>query len=292
MSYHRPTTLDDAVALLAADPARRPLAGGTDLLVGTWRPDDRPAVVDLADLAELRTHHLDVAEVRLGAGVTIADLLALEGLADAMPALTEAARLLGGRQIRAAATIGGNLGNASPAAETAPPLLVHDAEVDLVGPSGSRALPLSELFVGPHRTRLAPGELVVAVRAAPGPSAYRRVELRRSVDIALVSAAVRVEVVDGRIAVARVALGAVAPTPVRAPAAEDVLAGATLDDLAFAVEAAGARAAAAAAPIDDHRARADYRRAMVAVVVRRAVHAAVDRATSTTSGARATRPLR
>jgi carbon-monoxide dehydrogenase medium subunit len=162
-------------------------------------------------------------------------------------------------------------------------LLVHDATAVVQGPSGSRSLPLAELFAGPGRVALRPGELLtrldIGAVASNFLSAYQRLDLRRSVDIAVVSASAALAVENGEIAEARIAIGAAAPVPLRVPAAEEVLLGVAVSDLAGAVEEAARRCQLAAQPIGDVRAGADYRRAMVAVVVRRSLLAAARRTT-------------
>jgi carbon-monoxide dehydrogenase medium subunit len=200
-----------------------------------------------------------------------------------LAALTDAAALFGGRQIRNVATVGGNLCSASPAAELATPLLVLDATAEVVGPGGARDVALADLWAGPRRTVLAPGEVLRAARLPAGvagsASAYQRLELRRSVDIALVSVSARLDVADGEVVGARLAVGAAAPTPFRAEEAEALLVG--LPVAAGAgdprVAAAAAAVAGAARPIDDVRASAAYRRAMLEVVAVRAVAAALAR---------------
>lgn len=281
----RPTTVVAATEALLADGAVA-LAGGTDLMnairLGHRSP---PTVVDLGGLAELR--RLGVADdvLTIGAGVTMRQFLADPAAVAAAPAVADAAALLGGRQIQSSATFGGNLCNASPAAETAPALLVVGAIAHLAGPQGRRAIPLAELWAGPGRTTLVPGELLVALTVPCDPvatwSTYRRLELRRSVDIALVSAAAWVRVDDATIVDARVAIGAAAPTPRLVPATATALVGVPVGDDAAVVDAAGAVAAAASAassPITDHRSTAAYRQAMVGEVASRAVRAAVSAA--------------
>ena len=273
--YVRATSIDEAVAALASTEGARPLAGGTDLMVQLrLGARQAPLVVDLTGVEALG--RLD--EDRIGAAVTVRRLLQDPGVAAGLPALIEAARLLGGRQIQAMATLGGNLCNASPAAELATPLLVHDAHAEIAGPDGVRTVPLEQLWAGPGRTILEPGELLtgVEVRRGGGRSAYRRIELRRSVDIAVVSVAARLEVVDDRVVQARVALGAAAPTPLRVPDAEAALTGARVgDEVDAAIEQASRLARTAAVPIDDTRATANYRAAMVEVLAARALRACV-----------------
>lgn len=293
-AYVRPADLAEAIGALAADPDARPLAGGTDLMnhmrLGLRRP---PLVVDLADVAALRGLESGADGLRMGARTTMRDLLRDPAVADptsGFPALRQAADLLGGRQMQVVATVGGNLCTASPAAETATPLLVADATVTATGPDGTREIPLAELWTGPGQTCLAPGELLTAVTAAPegglAASAYRRIELRRSVDIALVGMSARLVVVDHRVVDARLAVSAAAPTPLLLPDAAAHLIGLAVPEdpeqplgsaAATALRNASDAAAAAVRPIDDVRASAGYRRAMVAVLVDRVVRAAVGR---------------
>ncbi|MBB3041764.1 FAD binding domain-containing protein [Nocardioides soli] len=281
--YFAPGSVDDALRVLSERPHAHLLAGGTDLLNdlrhGLIEPGD---VVDLAGVAELGG--LDEAPdgVRIGATVTMRELLAAP-LGDRLRALREAADLLGGRQIQAAATVGGNLCQGSPAAEVATALLAHGALVDVAGPRGRRTMPVAELFAGPRRTTLAPEEILVAIRVgvadAGWSSAYRRIDLRRSVDIAIVSASAALDIDAGVVRSARVAVGAARPVPFLVPEAAAALEGVAVGDeaaLAAATGRAAEAARSASSPITDVRAGAEYRRAMVGVVVERAVRAAVE----------------
>lgn len=281
--YFAPDSVDGALRVLTEHPSAHLLAGGTDLLNdlrhGVIEPGD---VVDLAGIAELGGLNEDAEGVRIGATVTMRELLAAP-LGTRLRALRDAADLLGGRQIQAAATVGGNLCQGSPAAEVATALLVHGAVVEVAGPDSRRAMPLPELFAGPRRTTLAPEEILIAIRVgaadAGWSSAYRRIDLRRSVDIAIVSASAAVGVEAGVIRSARVAVGAARPVPFLVPEAAAALEGVAVADAA-ALTAAADRAAeatrVASSPITDVRAGADYRRAMVAVVTRRAILAAAE----------------
>lgn len=302
-SLSRPTTIAAAVELLAAQGAVA-LAGGTDLMNGIRLGRAAPThVVDLAAIAELQRLELADEVLTIGAGVTMRRLLGDPAVVAAVPAVADAAALLGGRQIQASATFGGNLCNGSPAAETAPPLLALGARAHIAGVHGERQLPLAELWAGPGRTTLAPGELLVALtvprRPDAVPAAYRRLELRRSVDIALVSAAAWIAVTDGEVSDARIAIGAAAPTPrlvvdaaaslVGTPIAEPTAAvfgvvSGVPSAWDLAVERAATAVAAASAPITDHRATAGYRRAMVAAVTRRALAGARARAVGLGTG--------
>ena len=275
--YVCPTSVAEAARLLAEVPGARPLAGGTDLMVQMRLGHRRvERVVDVTRIQQLLG--IDHEDGSIGAGVRMRELLADPLVADRYTALVEAARLLGGRQIQAMATLGGNLCNASPAAETATPLLVHDTVAVIEGSQGQREVAVDELWTGPGSTVLAPDELLVRLRpgAVEGRSAYRRIELRRSVDIAVVSAAARLHVVAGEVRVARVAIGAAAPTPRRVPDAEAALVGVGVHDLDPAIERAAVLASAAAEPIDDTRAGAGYRRAMVATLAARALRGCLE----------------
>ncbi|QLQ09822.1 MAG: FAD binding domain-containing protein [Nocardioidaceae bacterium] len=279
--YFAPGSIEDALRILAERPQAHLLAGGTDLLNdlrhGIIEASD---VVDLAGVPELRGLEEEPAGVRIGATVTMRELLAAP-LGDRLRALREAAGLLGGRQIQAAATVGGNLCQGSPAAEVATALLVHGAVVEVAGPQGWRSMPLERLFAGPRRTTLAPEEVLVGVRVSAADagwsSAYRRIDLRRSVDIAIVSASVALDIKVGVIRSARVAVGAARPVPFLVPEAAAALEGIAVADeteLVAAAESAAEAARSASSPITDVRAGAEYRHAMVGIVVKRAVGAA------------------
>ena len=284
--FAAPTTLDAALALLAADPAARPVAGGTDLVVAA-RQGRKPlpaSIVAIDRITELAVAGVDPDGTLVLGALTSHDWLARDaGVAASWTALADASAIVGAPATRGTGTLGGNLMNASPAAETTAPLGVLDAALTLRRADGTgRAVPVAELATGPGRTIAAPGELLIEVRVPAPParsgSAYIRLEYRRAMEIAVVGAAAMVTLTEDGSAIdsARVALTAVAPTIVRAPAAEAVLAGMPTGPETF--RAAGEAAAAAATPIDDVRASADYRRAMVSVVVARTTAAAVARA--------------
>jgi CO/xanthine dehydrogenase FAD-binding subunit len=256
-SYLEPRALGDAVAMLAEAPSRtRLLAGGTDLLLQLERgPFDR--VVNLKRIAGLRAIAEEPDETVIGPLATLTDLLRSEAIARRHPVLREAALLMASPQVRNLATIGGNLCNASPAADLAPPLLCLDARLSVVGPHGQREIPIAEFFAGPGRTALSPDEILVAIRvpAVATRAAFLKFSPRRAMDLAIVSVACAAT--NGR---TRVALGAVAEVPLLVPPSPD-------------------EAASMARPIDDLRASAEYRRAMVRVLVRRALEAVARRTT-------------
>jgi carbon-monoxide dehydrogenase medium subunit len=278
--YLRPTTLEEAWRLHAAHPGARYVAGATDLLVRRKRPALArvPALISLRAIGELGAITADRGAagggwLRIGACAPLAEVGRHPAVVEALPALAAAIRDLGTPQIRNVATLGGNLGNASPCADSAPPLLVYDAVVELAGPGGRRELPLDQLFRGPGATVLGPGELIAAVRVpwpAPAFHATYLCKGRVATDLSMASLALGVEVAGGRCVRARVAAGAVAPTPLRLRAIEALLAGADLGDRAV-VARARAAACAAVLPITDIRATADYRRHLIGVFCERAL---------------------
>lgn len=275
--YFRPTRLADALAALAeAGPGGRPLVGGTDLLVGLRHHTVEPElIVDLKDVADL-PDPITVGDegVRVGATMTLGDLAAHPDVRRWYPALVEASLTVGSVAIRNRASLVGNICNASPAADTAPPLLVLDARVTIASPSGERTVPLVDFFLGPRRTLCEAGELVTALELplpAPGSgSAFGRLTRRRGVDLATVSVAARVEE-DGRVVLG---LGAVGPRPLRIelPDSVDVT---DPEAVARAVDAP----LDVATPISDVRGSQEYRTAMLRVLAKRTVLAAADRRT-------------
>lgn len=279
--YLAPESLTEAVAMLAAHPEATPLAGGTNVLVQVKEGHrDVATLLSLRRLPEL--HQITHGDgVRIGAGVTMAQIAADARIRADYTALATAAGLLGSVQTRNMATVGGNLCNASPSADTAPPLLALDATVVIAGPDGEREMALSDFFVGRGQTALAAGELLrEIVLPAPAPrsgAAYVRHIPRAAMDISVAGVAAALSLEEaGRIAAARLALGAVAPTPLRAPEAERLLAGQEPQVELFA--AAAEMAQAAAQPLSDVRASAEFRRHLVGVLTRRALYAALAQA--------------
>lgn len=279
--YRAPRSLDEALALLT--PQAVPLAGGTDLFVRMERHQSQAdTVVDLKRIPELGRIEAADGGVRIGALALMDSLGASSLIAGQYEALTRSARVVGSIQTRNRATLGGNLANASPAADTATPLMALGASAEAADAIGTRQVPVDQLFLGPGRTALRDGELLTAVFVPALParagSAFQRC-VRTAMDIALVNCAAFVRL-DGddsdTVAEARIALGAVGPRPLRTASAESCLAGARLDERV--VEEAGECAAFDAQPIDDVRASADYRREMVRVLTRRAIWKAFRRA--------------
>jgi len=278
-----PEGLDDAIGFMAAHAGSAlPVAGGTDVMIDTRVGRVSPEwLVDLTPLRSLAGTTLADEVLSLGALTTIRTVELDPELARRAAALVEAARVLGSVQIRTMATVGGNLCHATPSAEMPPALLVHDAVAEIAGPGGERSLPLGDLFAGPGRTTLEPGELLTAVRlrvpAAAAGSCYLRQTVRWSMDLAGVGVAASVEVEGTTVTRARIALGAVAPVPLLVGEAAEAVVGTELS--AEAADEAGARAAAACSPITDARGTAEYRRQVVSVLVPRALHISWLRAT-------------
>ena len=273
LEYHRPQSLAEAFLLKAEAPEARFVAGGTDVLPHLGKPGTcPPALISLRRVHELDGIAVAPEGARLGGLTRVADVVAHAELARRFPALVQAARRLGSVQIRNVATVGGNLCNASPCADLAPPLLAYDALLRIESPRGARELAMAELFVSKGTTRLAPDEILTAiVLPAPPPGAAARFEKisRVRMDLALVSAAVLLVLVGGRYARARVAMGSVAPRPVRLAGVEGFLEGRPVSD--DAARQAGALAREEVTPIDDLRTTAAYRRHVSGVLVERAV---------------------
>lgn len=268
-SYARPTALTEALRLMSGGDWRV-LAGGTDLYPGAGAQLSGP-ILDLSDIPGLGGITQEVG-LRIGATTPWATIAAAE-LPPACHALQQAARVVGGRQIQVAGTIGGNLCNASPAADGVPPLLALGAEVELTSVAGTRRLAVSDFLLGPRRTALGPGELLSAVlipkAALRGQSAFVKLGARSHLVISIAMVAARIEVEAGRIAQAAVAIGACSPVAVRLPKVEAALTGAPVAEAVGRIAAGDVQAALS--PIDDVRATAGYRREAAVELVRRAV---------------------
>lgn len=282
MRYESPTSIGDAVALLAADPEARILAGGTDLLVRMRMGDMTPsAVIDVKRIAEMMEITREESGWRIGAAVSSAAMNEHAELCAEWPGVCEAADLIGSTQIQGRCTIVGNLCNASPAADAVPALVAAGARARISGPGGSRDIPVEEVVTGPGKTSLAPGELVSSIhlpaKAANQGSAYLRFIPRTEMDIAVAGCGVVLQFDEAdAICAARVALGAVGPRVIVAEAAAQALIGTGGD--AAALDALAEAASAAATPIDDKRGTAEYRREVIGVLARRAADSAITRA--------------
>ena len=271
--YTRPATIDEAARFLAAG-GMSVLAGGTDLYPGAGRALAGP-VLDVTGLPGFSKIEMG-DELRIGAAVSWSSI-AEAPFPPALRALQQAARQIGGRQVQNAGTIGGNLCNASPAADGVPPLLALNAEVELVSGQGRRRLSLSRFLLGPRKTALLPGEVLSAVvvpkTSLQGQSVFVKLGARSHLVISIAMVAARVVVTEGRIGEAFVAVGSCSPVAVRLPQVEAALRGALVTEAVSRIRAEDIQAAIA--PIDDVRATAVYRREAAVELVRRAVAEAV-----------------
>jgi len=261
-----PHSLDEAVTMLSARPEAAPLAGGTNLLVQIKEKHrEESAILSVNHIPELHVLQHD-GGLHIGAAVTLKEVASDPIVRRDYKALATAAGLIGSVQTRNMATIGGNVCNASPSADTAPPLLALGAEVVLVGPQGKRTIALHDFFVGPGQTVIQSGELLVEIFVPPpiarSSSCYVRHIPRQAMDISVVGVAVALALdADENISAARIALGAVAPTPLLARKASAYLLGQRPSEELWA--AASRAAADEAQPVDDIRASVDFRRHLV-----------------------------
>ena len=283
INYDAPTTLDQAVSILKTHGENaRPFCGGTDIIIqlraGVRRTEH---LVDVKKIKELQVLSFDAKKgLRLGAAVPCIEISESDVMRRHYPGLTEAAHLIGSLQIQNRASVGGNLCNGSPAADTTPALIVLGARARIVDPNGEREVPVEAFVVSPGRTVLKPGELLVELLVpAPAPhssDAYLRFIPRNEMDIAVVGVGAAVTLDGDKVKAARIALAAVGPTPILASKAADAIIGMKLDDAAL--EAAGRAASAACSPIDDMRGTAEFRLHITAVLTRRVLSIAAERA--------------
>ena len=280
--YEAPQSVAEAVRLIAADPGARILAGGTDLLVqvraGTRQPS---AYIDIKRIPNLLEITIDARELRLGAATPAAAICEDVVLSRLWPGLSEAVHLIGSTQIQGRGSVGGNLCNASPAADATCALIVNEATCVIAGPKGERVVPVEDFCLAPGKTVLEKGEFLVSLRIPrPAPrtsDAYLRLIPRTEMDIAVAGAGASVTLdAGGTCIAARVAIGAVAPTALLVPDAARALIGSRLDERAL--QRAADAASAAARPIDDKRGTVAYRKTVVGVLTKRAVVIAAARA--------------
>lgn len=277
-----PRSVDEALKVLKDRGSdAKLLAGGTDLLPQLKNGLIKPAcVIDLSGVERVRSVQGDARGLRVGAAVSARALERHAAARATYTSLSESAALVGSVQVRNLATLGGNLCNAAPSADMAPPLLALEAEAVIVGPKGERRVPLATFFTGVRRTVLAPDELLLEIVVpAPGPRSggnYLRHTPRRELDIAVVGVASQLTLSNGVCSKARIALAAVAPTPVRATAAEQALEGQPVTP--EAIERAAELAVGVAKPISDQRGSADYRLHLVRVLTGRTLRTALARA--------------
>ena len=283
MRYEAPETMEAAVALLANEAGlARVLAGGTDLLVqlrAEWIEPD--LVVDVKRIGAAREIAAEAGGFRIGCAVSCAELGEHAGVTALWPGVVEAAQLIGSTQIQGRCTLAGNLCNASPAADSVPAMVAAGATARVIGPKGSRDVPVEEIATGPGKTSLGKGELVASIflpaRPAHSADAYLRFIPRTEMDIAVVGAAVNLTLDSkGIVKSARIALGAVAPTVLLVKKAAKAIIGTKLDEAALSRLADAC--SAACDPIDDKRGTIEFRKKVAGVLARRAAEIAYARA--------------
>jgi carbon-monoxide dehydrogenase medium subunit len=280
--YAAPETVEEAVTLMAgANGSGRVLAGGTDLLVQMRAGMVAPGlIVDVKKIREMTAIEAANGGFRIGAAVSGAAIGEHAGLRQAWPGVVEAINLIGSTQIQGRASPGGNLCNASPAADSVPAMVAAGATVAIQGPQGRRELPVEQVHAGPGRTTLRLGEIVVSITLPARPKrsgdAYLRLIPRTEMDIAVVGCGVSLTLDGDTCTAARVGLGAVAPTVLLVADAGRALVGSSLD--AKALDAAAAACRAACKPIDDKRGTINYRTKIAGVLLKRAAGIAAERA--------------
>ncbi|MFY0614700.1 MAG: xanthine dehydrogenase family protein subunit M [Hyphomicrobiaceae bacterium] len=283
MRYEAPETLDAAVRLLSSETGfTKILAGGTDLLV-QMRTDivEPEVIVDIKRIGEVRHIGEENGGFRIGAGITGAELGEHPTLSKVWPGVVEGAELIGSTQVQGRATMGGNLCNGSPAADSVPGLIAAAATATIAGPNGTREMAVEDIMTGPRQLAIGKDEFVVSfflpARPANASDAYERFIPRTEMDIAVVGCATCLSLDgSGKIADARVSLGAVAARPLLVKECADAIIGSTLDDAAMAKLDAAAQAACK--PINDKRGTIEYRTKVAGVLARRTAQTAYDRA--------------
>jgi CO/xanthine dehydrogenase FAD-binding subunit len=277
--YLTPKTIDEALSLLSQYKDAKLIAGGTDLIPQLkQRATKLPQyLIDLKNIPDLDHIKYDAKNgLTIGALATIKAVIDSPAIRDKFSILSQAAGSMASPQVRNRGTISGNICNAVPSADSAPALLTLEAKLKLVGPRGERIVAIGDFFTGPNRTVLKDEILLEIQVPTPPPKSqgvYLKLSPRRAMDLAMVGVAALVIPDDGKCKDIRIALGAVAPTPLRAKKAEAVIRGQKPDSKL--IEKAATIAAGEARPIDDHRASAEYRREMVRVLTRRAIEQAV-----------------
>ena len=281
--YETPKTAQAAVALLAAATGPvKVLAGGTDLIVQMRAGVQKPGLlVDVKHIAEMTTVSNDNGAGRIGAAVACMKLTEDKAFAQAWPGVIDGVNLIGSVQVRGRASVGGNVCNASPAADSVPAMIAAGAIAHIVGPAGKREVPVEQIAAGPGKTSLAKGELITSFllpkRPARSGDAYLRFTPRTEMDIAVVGVGINITLDDkGVCTQARVSLGAVAERALLVPEAAAALVGSKIDDAAL--DRLAAAASAAARPIDDKRGTKEFRIKIAGVLARRAAKIALDRA--------------
>lgn len=280
--YEAPTTLPSALELLARPGEMRPLSGGTDI-IDQLKSNRRHAdlVVDLKRVPELLALESNSSSLKIGSAVSCTDVHKYTAKNGGFPALSESTELVGSIHIQNRASVGGNVCNAAPSADTIPALLIHEAVAHTASASGGREIPLIDFFAGPGQTVLEKGELlkelVLPVPTNNTASAYLRFIPRNEMDIAVAGVGSLIEVDPSTkiVTKTRIALASVAPTPVRAYAAEEFLEGTVID--AAAIDKTAGLAIDSAVPITDVRGSAEYRKELIRVLTKRTLNICLER---------------
>lgn len=284
IEYKAPQTMDEVVQLLCSctDKVAKVLAGGTDLIIQLRQQVNNPhLIIDLKKIPAMMQATLSDDGLSIGPAICCAEFTAREDIKAVYPGLVESANLIGSTQIQGRASIGGNLCNSSPAADTIPALMALRAECVILGPAGRRSVAVEDFVTGVQTNVLAKDEVLVEIKVARpavrSADAYLRFIPRTEMDIAVAGAGVNLSLdADGTCIAARVAIGAVAPTVLLVPAAAEALIGTKLDEQAL--RAAGEAASAASKPITDRRGTIEFRKHIVGVLTRRAASTAAQRA--------------
>lgn len=279
LSYHSPNTIDETLELISTLENTKVIAGGTDVVVQLKQAAINPAhLIDLNNVAELNYIKEDDEYIHIGATTTLYQA-ANNPITQKLPSLIDAITRIGSPQIRNRATIIGNLCNASPAADSALPLLVHDAEVTIKSQSIEKIIPLTKLFTGPKINSLRPNELVTEIRVPRPPlgssSSFKRIGRRKAFTLSVVSSAAYLELEGDLCKDAKVAFGSVAITPLRVPEVEALMKGKELTSELIAE--VGELSMSYVQPITDVRGTAEYRKDMCGVLVKRAINAVLER---------------
>ena len=285
IDYQNPSSVDEAVKILAGSGGKaRALAGGTDLIVQLRVKDprvDANTVVNVKGIPELNElSYSPSAGLTIGAAVPCYQIYNNDDVIKHYPALIDSASLIGGTQIQGRASLGGNLCNAAPSGDSIPNLVAHNATAKIIGPNGTREIPVEEVCTGPRQTSIASDELLISINFPSNESGfganYIRFIPRNEMDIAVAGAGVSVNIENGTFTAGRVCLASVAPTPILVEAAGQALVGQPVGDAA--IQKAAEAAKEAAKPISDMRGTAEYRKHLCEVLTRRALNTAVERA--------------
>jgi CO/xanthine dehydrogenase FAD-binding subunit len=285
IDYQNPSSVDEAVKILAGSGGKaRALAGGTDLIVQLRVKDprvDANTVVNVKGIPELNElSYSPSAGLTIGAAVPCYQIYNNDNVIKHYPALIDSASLIGGTQIQGRASLGGNLCNAAPSGDSIPNLVAHNATAKIIGPNGTREIPVEEVCTGPRQTSIAADELLISINFPSNNSGfganYIRFIPRNEMDIAVAGAGVSVNIENGTFTAGRVCLASVAPTPILVEEAGQALVGQPVGDAA--IQKAADAAKEAAKPISDMRGTAEYRKHLCEVLTRRALNTAVERA--------------